>query len=312
VIRASRCRWRCGAAWVLGLLLAAVSSQAAENLLQNGGFETLEDDNPAGWQAFVQPQEGASAAVEGDAAKGKRCAALHIAEPYATEPYNNWSQNVLGEFGGKTLVLRGRIRCEDATDASLWIQCWQKQPWNLLNAATSASESPMSGTQDWTTVEVRIDVPAETEYLTVRCVLTGTGSAWFDELALEETTERAEAPAAKSSSKSGAAKAPKEPRKPVEPSPATGRKPAEPAAGSGITDPSVRELVNANRVLLEGYQALRETNEALAEQIRALQEEVKGLRQQLAEQSTEADKAEADEEPAPPLVPSGRSGKGKR
>src|SRR5690606_7529462 len=110
---------------------------------------------------------------------------LHTPTPYAQDPVNNWSQNITGDFAGKTLLAGAWVRTEAAGGAALWVQCWKRDPLRLLHTANSATRDPVRGTQDWREVTMPVDVPEGTAFLTLRCVLQGTGSAWFDDLRLE-------------------------------------------------------------------------------------------------------------------------------
>lgn len=279
---------------LLAVPLHAAAGEAAANLLVNGSFEELEGDRPVAWQAFVMPHENASGAVDSTVAHhGSRSVQLSTATPYDLEPYNNWSQNVEQPLAGRQLVARAYVRSVGAEGAALWVQCWRKNPWSVLKAATATSRQDTGDALAWRPVEVRLTVPQGTDYVTVRCVLKGTGTVWFDEVALE-VEER-------SSRNEGQAKAPASPVKPVKP-----QAPAKPgqsasasmkAADRRITDAdqaaqgtdsahltessdqdTLQQLLNANRVLTEGYKALRETNDALAQQIKALEAELGRLR----------------------------------
>ncbi|MDX9974158.1 MAG: hypothetical protein RBU21_14330 [FCB group bacterium] len=359
---------------------AADTAATAEagNLLANPGFEQYDKGLPVGWSLFVQPHEGASGTLDrnGKAVQGRNAILLSTETPYETDPFNNWSQNVVQDFNGKIIVLKGAIRTDNATQAALWVQCWRKDPWSMLASTGSGTAFPMAGTKDWTRVEVRMKAPRGTDYVTVRCVLSGTGKAWFDDLSM--TTEAAPAPVAALSlpSPPPAALPPAQPQaahpetadtlmpaldantatlsslmgllsgdtegpdltprlkmplppvRPVAPpraSPMPKRADVPPAQNN-----SMQELVNANRMLMESYQALRETNAELAEQVKAQQKEIDSLRRQqrqgrgtsrpapkapppveapeppaaAPEPEPEAEPEAAPEQPAPPLVPS--------
>ena len=144
-------------------LLFAVSASAGE-LLANPGFEKVDGDTPARWHVFVKPMAGAYGRLDDRKPfEGRLCAKLHVPEAYENEPYNNWSQNVLADLGGKQLALDARIRTDDATEAAIWVQCYRKKPFALLHLATTSTDSPMYGPRDWTPVHMGIHVPAGTD-----------------------------------------------------------------------------------------------------------------------------------------------------
>lgn len=179
------------------IAVAFATPASAENLVANPGFEQLKVDQPARWDVFVAPQPGATGKLVPEASAGEYAVMLHTPLPYDREPLNNWSQNILrDDLGGKTLRAEAQIKVAEATEAALWVQCWRRQPWTLLHTANSSFDAPIYGTQDWQTVSMTFDAPAGTDYLAVRCVLIGTGSAWFDEVTVRTDEDAAEAEAA--------------------------------------------------------------------------------------------------------------------
>ncbi len=264
------------------LILIVSGGACAQNLLVNPSFESLDGAMPARWHLFVMPQPGAEGRLEDQACEGQFAAVLHNAGRYEKEPANNWSQNVIADLGGKTLRLSGCIKTEDATEAALWLQCWSR-PWRLRHFATTSADMPVYGTQDWTSVSVAVEVPKETDFVVVRCVLLGSGTAWFDALALEEAGRAAQEPDEGESEE------------------AADSDPAE-ADHSEMTE----SLVEANIVLADTVQELRETHDALAEQVRQLEGEVEHLREQLAPPPAPAEHPPREAPfPVPPLVPHG-------
>jgi hypothetical protein len=173
----------------IAALAAALIGQV--NLLTNPGFELRSGESPVGWDRFVLPQPGAVGRLDAEAHTGEASALLHTPLPYRTDPVNNWSQNVYREFSRKEYVARAHIRTVDVGQAALWVQCWQRGQRFPHAFYTTADASPMRGTRPWELVEVRFKVPVGTDFVTLRCVLLGTGSAWFDEVYLGEVVEEA-------------------------------------------------------------------------------------------------------------------------
>lgn len=170
---------------VLAVAALAATATPAENLLRNPGFESVLVDRPDAWDVFVLPQEGAFARTAREAHSGDLAVLLHTPLPYSKDPANNWSQNVEGDWAGATLHAGAWIRTEEAGGAALWVQCWQRRPLRLLLTASTAQRDPVRGTQDWREVNMPVEVPPGTDFITFRCVLTGTGSAWFDDAFLQ-------------------------------------------------------------------------------------------------------------------------------
>ena len=161
--------------------------QTPQNLLLNPAFESLVVDMPQHWDLFVMPLDGAYGRIDSEAIAGKFSVMLHTPEPgYTTEPYNNWSQSIVGDFAGKTIHLSGFIQTEHAKSAALWLQCWRKQPIQVIEVYSTVHEYPVAGSQAWVEVSIEAEIPEGTDFLVVRCVLRGTGTAWFDALNLIE------------------------------------------------------------------------------------------------------------------------------
>ncbi len=171
----------------LALLVAAsLSPIVGENLLSNPSFEErTPDGRPRAWSSYVMPQPGAFADRDPLAFGGSESIMLHTPEPYAQEPANNWSQVIVADLRGKSLEFSGYARTEAAGEAALWIQCFQQRPARVVAAQTSAINGALTGTSDWTRLTVSVDAPATTDFVVVRCILKGRGTAWFDELRLD-------------------------------------------------------------------------------------------------------------------------------
>src|SRR5690606_7750714 len=134
-------QWKGGIVAAASIVLAAGSVYAApgENLIRNGGFEDA-DEMPQVWDLFVAPHEGAWGGVESEgAAEGERCVFLETTTPYAQEPYNNWSQNILDDVAGKELVARATVKTEGAGEAVVWVQCWRREPWSMIKVFASST-----------------------------------------------------------------------------------------------------------------------------------------------------------------------------
>lgn len=169
------------------LVLIVCTNAYSENLILNPGFDEVNQRGmPEHWDLFVMPMDGAAGRLDGKALSEPFSAMLYNPEPYPSEPANNWSQTIIAEVEGLELVLRGSIMTEEATEAALWLQCFQKNPPRVLAAVTTSTLSPVYGNMDWTAVEARLRVPTGTRFLVLRCVLQGRGGAWFDALRLED------------------------------------------------------------------------------------------------------------------------------
>lgn len=322
------CPWRLAPALIA---LAAVMPAGAQNLLANPGFEDLSADVPARWDHFVQPKPGAVAAVSDAAHGGTYAVWLHTPTPYEKEPVNNWSQNILGGVGGDTVRVSGFIRVEDAKEAAIWLQMWRKRPWGVLGAETTSKDMPVYGTRDWQQVSMDVAVPEGTDFVTVRCVLLGTGSAWFDDLSVTRVSKDSAAPAVAPAptAKTGTAPAvaPTPPGEtaspadvPVDPGEFTGTPAGTPPASAtgddagaptgepgtvmpmmNVLESEVKRLRDANVILTDTLQQIQQVNQELLREMLSVQSELRDMK-------TEKDAAKAPAlDPArrrvPPLVP---------
>lgn len=255
----------------LALLLFCASTWAG-NLLDNASFELVEGGKPVQWDLFVQPQPGAEGRIDDRTANhGRRSAMLHTPRPYETEPYNNWSQNLRARVAGMTLLVRGAIKCEDATGAALWLQCWSTNPLRVTCAATTSRESPVTGASDWTHVEMEVEVPHETDFAVFRCVLKGAGTAWFDALEVAE----------KGASHEDAGKKKGAPREKKAASGKEGAREKKETAPGGDVAVYQTDILEASKEMAAAIRALRETNRTVAQQLAELQKEIERLREEL-------------------------------
>lgn len=144
---------------------------------------------PAQWNLFVMPDNGALGQSDAVAHDGGYAAMLHTPNRYAEDPLNNWSQVIYDDLVGKKVTLTAHIRTENVQEASVWIQCFRKQPLRLLAKVSSQDDYSLNGTNGWTRVEISLVPPDGTDFLVVRCMIAGQGKVWFDSLSLAEAIE---------------------------------------------------------------------------------------------------------------------------
>lgn len=321
---------------VIALIVYFAANTPAENLLANPGFEDLAGDKPARWDQFVQPMPGAVATLTDTAHGGHYGVQLHIPTPYEKEPLNNWSQNIMGDFAGATLRVSGYIRVEEATEAALLVQLWRKKPWGVLGAATTSTDMPVYGTQDWQEVSLEVAVPEGVDFVTLRCILKGSGTAWFDDLSVTRVEgETGNKEAAETPSKTADDALPESEMKQVDtPEKHPAESAPEPdAAAQDQTTPDapstetprpdlapdhsavlpmmnqleaeVKRLRDANEILTDTLQQIQGANQELLKEMMAVQEELRELK--AGKHGAAAPALEPDKPRVPPLVPLSRS-----
>ena len=272
---------------LVGWICAATAFGDA-GLLTNTGFEDTLDSAPAGWKVFVAPQPGATGEIDSEHAfEGQNSVRLHIPTPYAVEPANNWSQPLPLTNTGVRVRVQAHIKTNDATEAAIWLQCFQRDPWMVLKQVSSSTDSPVYGTMDWTPVEFEALVPRGTDYAMIRCVLKGHGTAWFDNVSVELADDSKHVPHTTAKSAEPIEVSPPEPESisPPEPRPIASQPPPIP--------PTSPAQVTTEK--------LRESNELLAQQLKRLQTEISELRAAL----TQPDPNPKATLRPPPLVPHG-------
>ncbi len=288
------------------LVIAACVAQdaGAQELLLNPSAEFLYHDAPEHWSVYVEPMKDAEGVPDTSVAcDGAYSLRLYNPMRYAVEPANNWSQNILRNLGGRTLNVRGSIKTEEAGEASLWVQCYRKNPWKVMLQVSTADTAPVRGTADWTPVELTVPVPQGTDFVVLRCVLKGMGTAWFD--ALSVTAEPPKAPPAPSA----AAKNEISKSDLQAPKPPTITTPNPPEGGD---DEVKQRIYDTQEELRKANEALRKSNEALANQVKAMREELEKLRSDVETFNEDAQRLQSGDRPSkdspvtpptPPLVP---------
>ncbi|GMW02833.1 MAG: hypothetical protein AMXMBFR84_39690 [Candidatus Hydrogenedentota bacterium] len=274
------------------ILYGVCTTATAANALVNAGFESIAGDKPAQWLVYVEPMDGAEYAVDTDVHRsGGASIRLHNPRLYAEEPANNWSQNILRNYSGKKVKLTAYIKADNATEAAVWIQAFRKSPLRLLLQASSSDTVHMGGTQDWTEVAVETTIPAGSDFLVVRCVLKGEGTAWFDDLQLEVEQPPSTPPVDAAENDDTIVT-----EKPV-------------TDASTIQDPGSN--IAQDKAALEAIQSMREAGESIQESNRAIMEEIRHMREEMQALQNELDAKQAElkelqdaaKPPAPPLVP---------
>lgn len=286
--------------WTGMIVAVAALIAAPENVLVNASFETMDGALPARWNNFVMPMEGAHAkTVSAIAQDGTFSVMLHNPKRYEKEPLNNWSQNIFADLAGKEVVLRGHIRTSGASDAYFWVQSIQREPFAILAIASSNKTTPVFGDMDWTAVELKTKIPPNADYVVVRCILEGKGTAWFDNLSLTRDTA-VEVPPAISPVPVTTAPAPA-PVVTPDKNLAIPQIPAVPDAAA------IKELIAANEELRKAATEMRRSNEALASRLKELQSQMLLMRGAMSNpMSSEDDElAPLSIRSVPPIVPHG-------
>lgn len=163
----------------------------SENLIKNPGFEEENGSVPLYWSLFVQPQEGSFGKIDKKIFySGKNSIFLNNTNAYPKEPINNWSQKLfLNTSQKKEVNFEGWIKTENVFKSYFLIQFWKQNPARIID---NKKTEILSGTNGWKKVTEKIKIPEETDFVVLRCVIEGKGSAWFDDVLLEYSEEQSD------------------------------------------------------------------------------------------------------------------------
>ncbi len=221
--------------------------------LQNPGFEEGNGPYMAYWKKYPPTGETCRLFRDTETKKtGVASAAVFIEQDIEYGPVN-WSQQLFNPPVGKTVRISGDTKTEGVNETSIWFQCWGKTGELLRKVSSDASY--IGGTQDWTHLEFEAEIPPDTQSVMVRCVVVGTGKAWFDNVLISLEEEESEPAEDKTS-------------------------PEEEAQDdvSRITDLSLEALTESNKAIGEANRLLREQIQDMRGQLVELRKDIAGLK----------------------------------
>jgi hypothetical protein len=166
---------------------AMQEGQAGLELLLNGNFEgPVILDSPVGWARAMLPDATVNLSIGLERVPGHGNVAFVRQEGVRAQVVNNWAQRLDVVPVGARLRLTADVKTRDVPEntAVVMIQCWD-EAGELLAAATTQSDQPLGGTQDWRTISLEITVPLRTTTIIVRCGLSQSGTVWFDNASLK-------------------------------------------------------------------------------------------------------------------------------
>ncbi|MET0856299.1 MAG: erythromycin esterase family protein [Telluria sp.] len=160
----------------------ALAAEPVPVAAANLGFDKWENGAPAGWNA--RPV-GFKASSDCDAGRGARCVLkLSSTDAYARGGFFPVAQRIaLGAAAGRQLTLSGMIRTENVDGrAALWARA-DSPAGRPLSFDNMAKRAP-SGTTGWSRFSVSVPVPRNAAGVVFGVMLSGSGTAWFDDLQL--------------------------------------------------------------------------------------------------------------------------------
>jgi erythromycin esterase len=173
------------------LVLLCLKSVAAEPVpvaAVNLNFDKWENGAPVGWAS-----KSAAFRTSSDCAAGQvkdRCVLrIDSTDAYRTGSMFPVGQRIaLGAAAGHSLTLSGMIRTDQVEGgvAALWLRA-DARSGPSLGLDNMATRAP-SGTTGWTRFSVSVPVPGNAAGVLLGVMLTGKGTAWFDDLQLSADT----------------------------------------------------------------------------------------------------------------------------
>ncbi|MFZ6746391.1 erythromycin esterase family protein [Undibacterium sp. JH2W] len=167
--------------------------------MKNPGFEEWQADQtlPTGWKVMVTAH-----AISADcqiAKEGKYSVRLESNPQTSKDSMTAMAQTLIAStIDGHPLILSGWIKTQDVKgQAEIFLQVDSKTKSAV--AESSLNKLAPAGTQDWQRFSIKVPVAANAAVVHFGIGLKGTGTAWFDGLALEvdENTKVAELPEVK-------------------------------------------------------------------------------------------------------------------
>ena len=162
---------------------AADEFAGVTQFVTNGSFEDMDGDRPAGWRPRRWQRGEAAFAVDSPGRAGERCVSI--------------SSETGADASWMTAI---PVRPYSRYRLSGWIKTENVEPGTghgaLINVhgVREWRTPPVTGTADWTRVEVEFDAGAN-DGLEITCLLGGwgrsTGQAWFDDIELTWLSGRA-------------------------------------------------------------------------------------------------------------------------
>ena len=156
---------------------APVVAPADPFAAQNLGFEHVDGAKPRGWEARVANEElatvtdekhGGARSLRLEAAAGDRAAkTVFDAKPYV----------------GKRVRLQGFIKTQQVGGAAIWLRADGAEDEMIV--IDVMRDRRVTGTAGWTKAVVEIDVPPNAAKLVAGGMVLQSGTAWFDDLAIE-------------------------------------------------------------------------------------------------------------------------------
>ena len=163
------------------VLLAASGAGAQENLAPNPGFEGADGAAPAFWEKRTGDDDARRLEWSDQIARsGKR--SLQVTNRRAE--WSRWRTGHLCDLvarPGAPFAFSAWVKTEKVVGRAYLTLYFMAADGKML---TQLSSAPLEGDRDWTPLRVTATAPAQPSYAMLYLEVDGTGTAWFDDVAL--------------------------------------------------------------------------------------------------------------------------------
>ena len=153
----------------------------ASTTVRNGGVEQGADTAPAGWRHDAPDEQHKAMWVTQNPHSGVKCLKTVVAD--GAEP--TWiatRQGGIHIIGGAKYRMTAWVKADNVKGNAGWyIHAGNEGNYMLISPMLNGGE----GTYDWKQVTAEFDAPEDANRADLGTVLRGTGTAWFDDVALE-------------------------------------------------------------------------------------------------------------------------------
>jgi hypothetical protein len=149
--------------------------------LVNGDVELGDGDVPSGWRHDTPDDAHRATWSREHPQSGQRCLKT-VVSPGAEPTWIATRQHGIHIVGGAKYAMRAWVKAENVEGFAGWyIHVGNRDDPMLISPMLSGGD----GTYDWKQVTAQFTAPAEANRADLGTVLRGTGTAWFDNVALE-------------------------------------------------------------------------------------------------------------------------------
>jgi len=174
-------------------VLVVTAGADSSGVVDNGGFEIKNEKSggPQGWSTTQVKKTNDFVTFtweEGVSHSGTRSVSIAVGKSHPDDQVDySWHQAVQGYNPGQAYELAGWVKTDGLKGAAfIVIQCWDGAFKEMLDYATTQWDYELTGTTDWTEINVPVNIPAGTGKVMILAGIRGPdnrgGKVWFDDI----------------------------------------------------------------------------------------------------------------------------------